>query len=176
MVWFTRKRAASGEADYLSCKFEVLGGRHKGSGFFSMVNLNLNQRGAVTRLQIWMRIMGIQEEWEIGDSEQGTGQAGDANWNALFRFKPFGALVSRERSGAYVNNNIERFVFPNDWPDEWATWAAEWSASRMARNSNPEDFVEDAGDPDPDYIPEDPESPPAAPQSDWEDDDDDIPF
>lgn len=171
LVWFRRKRNKEGTADYLSCKYEVLAGPLKGSAFFSAISVDVSKAGTVTRWQIWMRVLELEEEFEIGDSAEGTDGEGDREISRLFQGKPFGAEVDRKTENGYVNNGIARYLFASRWLQGWDEAAEQWNERQSARG-NPED----ADDPDPDYVPSaSSEVGLVGSPGDW-DEDDDIPF
>jgi hypothetical protein len=142
MRWFQRRRAKDNTKDYLSAKFEVVAGRLKGESFFAMIQLNLAKQGNVTRWQIWQEAVGNKEEFELGDSGEGTDDEGDANIRRIFLHKPFAAEVVTDTQGRYTNNAIKLFHFRRKWKPQWETWAQEFLAAQAARG-NPEDTVDD---------------------------------
>lgn len=182
LVWFGRKTSNNTGNRYLSCKFEVVGGRAKGQSFFSVMGLDLSKSGTVSRWQSYADACGVEGAFELGEYDEGTEDEGDQNIRALFLGVPFGAEVTKDYSGGYTNNGLGRYVFPRNWRPEWAEWANEYRQAREARSTRrPED---DAGEPPSDAQPYDdgfgagsdelPEAPP--PALSYADEDDDIPF
>lgn len=117
MVALSRKISRNG-AEYLSCKWEVVAGQLKGSGFWSGLMLDLSKQGTVTRWQLLIEACGITEDFELGSGEEGTAREGDDNVRRLFFRKPFVARVSRERNGDYTNNTIERVIPRRLWTQQ----------------------------------------------------------
>lgn len=182
LVWFQRKTSKGGNR-YLSCKFEVCGGRFKGRGFFCPMGLDLSKPGTVSRWQMFADACGVTEEFELGEYDDDTETEGDRNIQRLFVGAPFGCEVTRETQGGYTNNGLGKFVFQKHWDQRWPQWADEYRAAREARSSRrPESDVPPAGGdelPADEYQEDDPldgSGPPAAPPPAAFDDDDDIPF
>ncbi len=118
LVAFKRKQGRNSGNDYLSCKFEVCGGRLKGQKFWDMLSCDLSKQGTVTRWELLIEGCGVSEYFELGDSNNGTGGEGDENVRRLFIGKPFVARVSKERSGDYTNNRLERIIPRKQWTQE----------------------------------------------------------
>jgi len=143
--------------DFLKVKFNTIkSDGSSGKGFRDIVGLMIDPKGNpdlekrarfnATRLQIWIEVFGIDEEFEVGETAEGVTSAalGDRNFRRLFQGRAFVAEITRKESGGYVNNNIQRIISRSQWTEsELARVLAAESrikAEREAR-ANPEDFV-----------------------------------
>ena len=132
LVWFQRRTPKAGGKQYLSVRYEITDGPLKGQSFFSMMGLDLEQRGTFVRWSLMCEVCQVDEEFELGDEDEGTETEGDANIARLFKNRPFRAEVSRKTKGGYVNNGVERIIPRDRWTDEenrlmqiWETEKAE---------------------------------------------------
>ena len=133
LVSFSRKQSKSSDSEYLRCKFEVCAGAHKGARFWSTMFLSLDKPGTVMRWNILMESCGVQEEFEVGSIREGNQAEGDANIRSLFVGKPFKAQVTRERSGEYENNDLEKLIFPRNWTEHDRSLMGEWQTEYLNR-------------------------------------------
>jgi len=184
LVFSQRKTGKSSGKRYLNCRFEVVGGRAKGVSFFDMISLDLNLPSTAKRWEMLSDACGVEEEFELGSWDEGNEREGDDNIRRLFRHVPFGAEVSQERDGQYINNRISRFIFRKAWRPEWAEWADQYLAAHP-KQERPEDYQrgdpasnspEDVGYPPDDGFGDSDEPGPPPPAADYSVDDDDIPF
>lgn len=133
LVWFQRRPKKAG-GEYLSVKYEITDGPMKGRSFFSMMGLNLSQNGTVVRWNLMCEVCGVDEEFEIGDTDEGTADEGDQNIARLFRNKPFRGEVVVEQNGDYTNNTVKRIIKPDSWTAEekrlMAVWETEQAEAR----------------------------------------------
>lgn len=142
MVWLKRSVGKNTGNDYLRTKMEVCGGPAKGKGGFFNLSCDLTREGTVKRWEILMDCCGVDEEFEMGSTREGTEREGDADIKRLFFGKPFVAEVKRERNNDFESNDIEKFIFPKYWTPEEQEIADEWQAAyeeRGAGGSKPED-------------------------------------
>jgi ethanolamine ammonia-lyase large subunit len=100
----------------------------------------------VTRLQILIEVLGITEEFEIGDTSEGvaSAQEGDRNFARLFCGRAFVAEVTRTESGGYINNNIQRLVNRAQWTEKELASVNAWEAAQLAKPRAPEDAADDS--------------------------------
>lgn len=165
LVWFTRRTSRAG-TDYLSVKYEITDGPMKGKSFFSMIGLDLSQNGTRVRWSLLCQVCGVQEEFELGSSNDGTAAEGDENIARLFKFKPFRGEVTVEKNGEYTNNTVARIIKSENWTrqerDLMAQWETEQAEARddfgMPPDDAPggvsdEDIDREAADADPWDIP-----------------------
>lgn len=149
LTWFNRRQAKTSGKDYLSVKVEVASGPQKGSGFFTAMSLDLSKAGAVKRWQLLCEALGIEEQFELGDSHEGTAEEGDENIRRLFVGRAFKAEVGVSKNGQYVNNEIKSYAYPRQYTDKdreaIAAWEAEWKAKKDDFGA-PDDMPPDAGD------------------------------
>ncbi len=80
--------------------------------------VDLSTEGTVKRWNIWMEACGVEEEFEIGSTQEGTQQEGDDNIRTLFVGKPFVATVKLEKNGQYTNNDIQMIHYVRSWTPE----------------------------------------------------------
>jgi hypothetical protein len=144
-------------ADFLRVKFcTVKKDGTNGKGFSDIVGLMVDPKGNpdfekrckfnVTRLQILIEVLGISEEFEIGDTSEGTASAqeGDRNFARLFCGRAFVAEVTRSESGGYVNNNIQRIINRSQWTEKELVSVNAWESAQLAKPRDPEDSVDDS--------------------------------
>lgn len=129
LVWFARKQSKAG-SDYLSVKYEITDGPLKGKSFFSMIGMDLTQNGTQVRWSLLCEVCGVTEEFELGNSNDGTEAEGDENIARLFKYKPFRADVTVERSGQYTNNSVNRIVKSENWTRQERDMMAAWETER----------------------------------------------
>lgn len=98
--WFERKRAQSGQSDYLRCRYEVIAGPAKGASFFANLSLNVEKAGAANRLFYFCKSAGVKGKIPLSD---------DAQLASFIMNRPFKAVISRKQNGRYVNNDIKRY-------------------------------------------------------------------
>jgi hypothetical protein len=143
-------------ADFLRVKFPtVKKDGTNGKGFRDIVGLMVDPKGVqefekrvkfnITRLQIWIEVFGITEEFEVGDTSEGIESAreGDRNFARLFVGRAFVAEVTRKESGGYVNNNVNRILPRSQWTPAELERVNAWEAAQLGRPKVPEDSVSD---------------------------------
>jgi hypothetical protein len=139
---FTRKLGRSG-ADYLNAKWEICAGRNAGKRFFAILGLDFSKPGTVTRWQILLEAVGVEEEIELGSSAEGTAREGDRNIARLVRGRAFVAEIDKTVEGQYTNNGIKQVEFPRKWTADQRQAVEEWN-ERQQQRADPEDY---AGEP-----------------------------
>ena len=149
--WFQRKRAKESGKDYLSGRWEICGGPNEGKQFFANLSLDLSKKGTVTRWQILIEALGIEETFELGDSDEGTAREGDRNIARLFKNKPFAAEVDKTRDGQYDNNGLKQIHFLRKYTPEWLAICDVWR-DKLAEEGDPEDYAGDPPDSEPDNM------------------------
>lgn len=184
LVWFKRKTSENSGRDYLNALFEICGGPHKGKSFFTVVSLNLDSPGSVTRWQVWIGALEIRETFELGDTSEGTDRTGDANISRLFKGKPFACELEVETgTDGQKRQNIKSVIFRSKWTDEQKAIARAYIEGRAA--SSPEDTAGDVPrdehsqrhPPDDDFGPTNYDDvPQTRSRGGAPEDDDDIPF
>jgi hypothetical protein len=182
LVWFQRRESKRTRIDYLSCKWLIIEeGPAKGRGFFSVLSCDLSKSGTVRRWQILAEACGVDEEFEIGDSREGTAEIGDRCFRELFLGHAMPIRVRRE-TGEYngeeqVKNELQMIHYPRSWTPEQATAIAEWRQAWLRKLEEKGDPTSSGSPPDDDGYNDAPvsddDAPPAPPGGNW---DDDIPF
>jgi hypothetical protein len=123
-------------ADFLRVKFcTVKKDGTNGKGFSDIVGLMVDPKGNPD-----------SEEFEIGDTSEGTASAqeGDRNFARLFCGRAFVAEVTRSESGGYVNNNIQRIINRSQWTEKELVSVNAWESAQLAKPRDPEDSVDDS--------------------------------
>lgn len=118
MISYERKQSKQGKP-YLRAKFAVAAGRAKGKTFYSSVSIDMGNDGAMSRLSLYCQAVGVTEAFDL-DSDRAIERA--------LLGKPFGAQVTQEQSGQYVNNDIKRFVLelPPAMVQAGEAWWQDW--------------------------------------------------
>lgn len=168
LVWFERRTAKGSGNRYLQCKFVVVAGSQKGKGFFTPWGLNMENRHASKRWQIWMEQVDCREEVDL-DSDQAISR--------VFKGKAFKAEVKLSQRNGYDNTDIHHLIYPGRYDEmdraDMRAWEKEWSE----RGWQSQDPGHDPG-PSGDDRPPPPQSEPQwSPGSSFADDDEDeAPF
>lgn len=165
LVWFKRAVAKSGR-DYLRAKFEICSGPLSGRAFYVNLGLAIDTTGGAARWQILMEVCGVEEEIELGATEEGTEAEGDATIERFFRYKPFKARISCKKRGGYTNNDLEMVHYLRTYTEADREAIKEWLRKQLEGGGD----YGAAEDDDPDYTP----TPKGGDDSPI--DDDDIPF
>jgi hypothetical protein len=138
-----RKQGRDSGKDYLKCKFVICVGRLKNQYFWDIVSCDTSKPGTITRWSLLCDSAGVAEDFELGDSEEGTHREGDDNVRRLFFNQPFIARVSTERSGKYINNRIERIMPRRQWTHEQTDLVFQYLAEQEGTRGEAEDYGED---------------------------------
>jgi hypothetical protein len=144
-------------ADFLRVRFcTVKKDGTNGKGFNDIMGLMVDPKGNpdfekrckfnVTRLQILIEVLGISEEFEIGDTSEGIESAreGDRNFARLFCGRAFVAEVTRTESGGYTNNNVNRLITRSQWTEQELAKVQAWEAAQLGAPGSPEDAADDS--------------------------------
>lgn len=162
---FKRRRTKDNTKDYLNVKLQVANpGAVNGKSFFTTLSLDLSKNGAIVRWNILCKQCRVNEEFELGSSDDGTAEEGDANIRRLFLGRAFKAEVGVTKSGQYTNNEVTRLIDPDQYSDRDREIIAEWERKYAEKGDNfgppPDDRPSGGGDsyfddraPDDDDIP-----------------------
>lgn len=142
------KRAVGRDSgkEYLRCRWVVCAGPLEGKSFWSNVSCNFSTEGTVNRWRIWMEACGVDQEFEVGSIKEGTEAEGDRNIRELFKNKPFKVTVKVEKSGQYINNDIQMIHYVRSWTEEDKRQMDLWldALENAGQSSGPQD--DDGGD------------------------------
>jgi len=132
--------------DYLRIKFCTVKNTkgENGRGFRDIFGLLIDTKDEskkkaakfnLTRWQILIDILGINEEFELGETKEDTHKEGDRNICRLFVGRAFVVEVNRTESGAYTNNSIQKLVFRNQWTEQELAKVEAWEAAQKTKRS-----------------------------------------
>lgn len=141
---FNRRQAKNAPTDYLNGKWTVHTAPIDGRQFWAMLNMDFSKNGTVVRWQMLIEAIGIEEEFEIGASSEGTAREGDRNIARLIRHQPFVALIDKTRDGQYWNNGIQQIIPQRQWTDaevELVNDLVDKLEQQREATGNPEDYA-----------------------------------
>lgn len=151
LVWFQRRVSKRG-SEFLRVKVEVTDGPKKGRTAWLVLSLDLSKRGALNRWRILAESVGIEDEFELGSTVEGTAEEGDETIRTQFLGKPFRAKIKQASNWEYQNNDIESFVFQRLWSEGQKAamneWAAKWAAKKDDLGPPPDDDAKPSGEVD----------------------------
>jgi hypothetical protein len=129
---FKRAKAKSSGNEYLRCTWVICAGPLEGKRFYSNVSLDLSKEGSVNRWRIWMEACGVEDEFELGSTDEGTQAEGDRNIRELFVGQPFVATIKVERNGQYTNHDIDRIHYVRLWTQEHKDAMDRWLETQQS--------------------------------------------